>query len=66
MRAEDAQGTPAQSHISPSILVYEDKSGHDHASGTKYVDVTAFRTLQVAPDTYDRDVVAPEISAPPP
>ena len=25
-RAEDAPGTPAQSHISPSILVYEDKS----------------------------------------
>ena len=24
-RAEDAQGTPAQSHISPSILGYEDK-----------------------------------------
>ena len=23
-RAEDAQGTPNQSHISPSILVYED------------------------------------------
>ena len=25
-RAEDAQGTPSQSHISPSTLVYEDKS----------------------------------------
>jgi len=25
-RAEDAQGTPTQSHISPSILVYEDYS----------------------------------------
>ena len=24
-RAEDAQGTPSQSHVSPSILVYEDK-----------------------------------------
>ena len=24
-RAEDAQGTPIQSHISPSILVYEDE-----------------------------------------
>ena len=24
MRADDAQGTPTQSHISPSILVYED------------------------------------------
>ena len=24
-RAEDAQGAPTQSHISPSILVYEDK-----------------------------------------
>ena len=35
-RAEDAQGTPAQSHISPSLRVYEDNwsryariSGHD-------------------------------------
>ena len=26
-RAEDAQGTPTQSHVSPSILVYEDKHG---------------------------------------
>jgi len=25
-RAEDAPGTPTQSHISPSILVYEDKT----------------------------------------
>ena len=24
-RAEDAQGTPTQSHISPSLLVYEGK-----------------------------------------
>jgi len=24
-RAEDAQGTPTQSHISPSILVYQEK-----------------------------------------
>jgi len=25
-RAEDAQGTPTQSHTSPSILVYEEKT----------------------------------------
>jgi len=25
-RAEDAQGAPTQSHISPSILVYEEKN----------------------------------------
>jgi hypothetical protein len=25
-REEDAQGTPTQSHISPSMLVYEDTS----------------------------------------
>ena len=25
-RAEDAEGTPTQSHVSPSILVYEDNS----------------------------------------
>ena len=28
MRAEDAQGTPSQSHISPSILFYEAKLIH--------------------------------------
>ena len=27
-RAEDAQGTPTQSHISPSILVYEEQLAH--------------------------------------
>ena len=25
-RAEDAQGTPTQNHVSPSILVYEEKT----------------------------------------
>ena len=29
VRAEDAQGTPTQSHISPSILVYEEKTFAD-------------------------------------
>jgi len=28
-KAEDAQGTPTQSHISPIILVHEDIIGHD-------------------------------------
>ena len=38
-RAEDAHGTPTQSHISPSILVYKDYVGavrflgHSHAGG---------------------------------
>ena len=32
-RAEDAQGTPTQSHISPSILVYEEKEQHRLISG---------------------------------
>jgi len=27
-RAEDAQGTPTQRHVSPRILVYEDKNTH--------------------------------------
>ena len=30
-RAEDAQGTPTQSHISPSKLVYEDKTHEPHS-----------------------------------
>ena len=34
-RAEDAQGTPTQSHISPSLLVYEDtiEQGADNLFG---------------------------------
>jgi len=32
-RAEDAQGTPTQSHISPSILVYE---GHQFDDPTRF------------------------------
>ena len=31
-RVEDAQGPPTQSHISPSILVYEDKRIHAPSS----------------------------------
>ena len=33
MRAEDARGTPIQSHISPSILVYEDKTRKNTPNG---------------------------------
>jgi len=32
MRADDAQGTPTQSHISPSIIVYEDQCRRIRAS----------------------------------
>ena len=39
-RAEYAQGTPTQSHISPSILVYEDKKGvFEVSEGVKGVTV---------------------------
>ena len=31
-RAEDAQGTPTQSHLSPSILIGEDKPLHEKRS----------------------------------
>ena len=31
-RAENAQGTPAQSHISPSMLVHQEKHRHDCGS----------------------------------
>ena len=34
-RAEDAQGTPPQSHISPSILVYEDNSNPGQVWGAE-------------------------------
>ena len=30
-KAEDAQGTPTQSHISPSMIVYEDKTPKQRA-----------------------------------
>ena len=32
-RAEDGQGTPTQSHIAPSILVYEEKLGTAEDAG---------------------------------
>jgi hypothetical protein len=35
-RAEDAQGTPTQSHVPPSILVYEDYSGPCTTSGLHF------------------------------
>jgi len=35
-RAEDAQGTPTQSHISPSILVYEENGGHNFKGFTAF------------------------------
>jgi len=37
-RAEDAQGTPTQSHISPSILVNDDKRVSDLSLGLFPVD----------------------------
>ena len=40
-RAEDAQGTPTQSHMSPSILVYEDKRvSHSHEQTLGAADKT--------------------------
>ena len=32
-RAEHAQGTPTQSHVSPSILVYDDYLGRGDVAG---------------------------------
>ena len=50
-RAEDAQGTPTQSHISPGILVYEEKkaqayqidrkAGREVARSVDRLDLTA-------------------------
>ena len=34
-RAEDAQGTPTQSHISPSILVYEENPAMSTCESTR-------------------------------
>ena len=41
-RVEDAQGTPTQSHIPPSILVYEDKADDfPKVTHCKAIDVTS-------------------------
>ena len=49
-RAEDAQGTPTQSHISPSILVnedYSDRKQHDlHPSSAYRCDRVTEQVLQ--------------------
>ena len=39
-RAKDAEGTPSQSHISPSILVYKEKCGVAVRVGDQGVDFT--------------------------
>ena len=38
-RAEDAQRTPTQSHISSSILVYEDQGNDDAREGLEFSDL---------------------------
>jgi len=40
-RAEDAQGTPAQSHISPNVLVYEDNVRNGSNGMPRYQPVQA-------------------------
>ena len=42
-RADDAQGTPTQSHISPSILVYEDDLGVSNIVDSHTKSVKRFR-----------------------
>ena len=42
-RAEDAQGTPTQSHISPSILVYEDYHEEHAGAGVGWDQPVGFR-----------------------
>jgi len=48
-RAEDAQGTPIQGHMSPSILVYEEKTMLQSKC------VTSFRSFVLGPSGYDFD-----------
>ena len=36
-RAEDAQGTPTQSHISPNILVYQEEMAEDEGGDDEEV-----------------------------
>ena len=43
-RAEDAQGTPTQSRIPPSILVYEDNQVY---SNTKYTSIRSTLVYEV-------------------
>jgi len=46
-RAEDAQGTPTKSHISPSILVYEEKNFHWEAAREADLDGHSMEALEV-------------------
>ena len=68
--AEDAQGTPTQSHISPSIPVYEEKKAVGHAFGGYPPDPTKpgsnlttphsdIRTLLVASGVWDGESCKP-------
>ena len=43
-RAEDAPGTPTQSHISPGILVYEDRMNGPICNAPQAREVTNVRT----------------------
>jgi len=44
-RAEDAQGTPTQSHISPSILVYEHKTGSTVYQNACWIRITELKPV---------------------
>ena len=46
-RAEDAQGTPTQSQVSPSILVYEDNLRREGDEQEKVEDVPLFSTIHI-------------------
>jgi hypothetical protein len=51
-RAEDAQGTPIQSHISPSILVYEDKLRWRETPSENIIEMVAVWDRDRVPDPH--------------
>ncbi len=55
-RAEDAQGTPTQSHISTSILVYEERRARAHQIGGPKQAVTELVFRLDAPAPQERVV----------
>ena len=57
-RADDAHGTPTQSHISPSILVYEEKTALHLAVEHERLDAACVLIQHSAPETLDLQVMS--------
>jgi len=59
-KAEDAQGTPTQSHVSPSILVYEDNEKPSTADRVRHISPHLIEALLDPPPRPRRRSVKPQ------